>query len=238
MLDKMFDEDIYDDGRSNHTEELLAKGQYESDPEQILNGFKVFQKKYVYKGVVFQLVLVVLAIASQVLTIVSDTSGDVMMPVVLIIVCVFLGVNLALRPFNTMKNLRKGIQYLTGTIYEAEIYNDKIKIITVYDAPLENGETVDTEKLAESDKKGLEAVEEARVDNTDDEEEYDGPPATIIHLDSHLAEIIETDELYIVYVKKVNIFVIPKNAFKPYEVQAVNEKLSNIMGVRFKGLEC
>lgn len=238
MLEKMFDESSSYDDRQSVSEELLAKGQYESDPDEILKGFKVFQKRYVYKNTALQIVLVVLAIISQVMAIIADKSGDIMFNVMLITACVVLGVWVLLRPVNTAKNLRKGIEHLKGTVYEAEIYSDRIKITTIYDAPLENGDTVDTEKLSDTDKRGSEAVEEARINTvTGEEEAEDEIPATIIHLDSPMVEVTEREDMYVAYVKKVNMFVIPKHAFTADEIKAVDEKLSAIMGVRFKSME-
>jgi len=40
--------------------------------------------------------------------------------------------------------------------------------------------------------------------------------------------------MYIVYVKKINVFVIPKSAFTPEENTEIKNRLSNIMGVRYK----
>lgn len=220
MLDKMFDEAPAEQ-TGNYPEELLAKGQYESDPDDIIKGFKVFQKRHVYGNLVLQLVLVALAIASQVLSVVYNQNGDIMMNVTLIVCCVFLGIWLFMRPVNTVKNLRKGIEELKGTIYETEMYADKIKISTIYDAPVENEKS---EEVPEND------------DDTENTDE-DVIPATIIHLDNAGVEITETDSLYVVYVKKVNIFVIPKAAFSDEENKLIAEKYEILLGVRFKPYE-
>ena len=71
----VLDDDIYDDGRSSF-EELLAKGEYKSSKEDILKGFKLFQKKYVYKSVGIQMFIVVLGLVSQILTIFTAAEGE------------------------------------------------------------------------------------------------------------------------------------------------------------------
>ena len=43
--------------------------------------------------------------------------------------------------------------------------------------------------------------------------------------------------MFILYVKKVNIFVMPKSAFKEEECTLIRDKLSNLMGVRYKAGE-
>lgn len=223
MLDKMFDEAPAGQ-MGNYPDELLAEGEYESDPDDIIKGFKVFQKRHVYGNLVLQLFLVALAVASQVLSIVYNHNGDIMMNVTLIVCCVFLGIWLLLRPVNTLKNLRKGIEDLKGTIYKAEMFADKIKISTIYDAPVEN-EKAAREGSFEED------------DSSENDEDEDVIPATIIHLENAGVEITETEKLYVVYVKKVNIFVIPKAAFSDEENKLIAEKYEILLGVRFRPYE-
>lgn len=224
MLDKMFDEAPAEQ-MGNYPDKLLAEGEYESDPDDIIRGFKVFQKRHVYGNLVLQLILVALAIASQVLSIVYNHNGDIMMNVTLIVCCVFLGIWLLMRPVNTLKNLRKGIENLKGTIYKAEMFADKIKISTIYDAPVENEKAAREETPSEED------------DSSENEEDEDVIPATIIHLDNAGVEITETEKLYVVYVKKVNIFVIPKAAFSDEENKLIAEKYEILLGVRFRPYE-
>ena len=220
----VLDDDIYDDGRRSF-EELLAKGEYKSSKEDILKGFKIFQKKYVYKSVFIQMLIVVLGLVSQILTIMTaGENDDVSFSYMLIVMCVVLGGYFLIRPKNTFRKLENSIGELEGTVYEAEIYTDKIKISTLYD-PYISEEAKKESELAESEKKS--------DDESDPEDEL--PPATIIHLDNSAVEIVESSELFVVYIKKFNVFVIPKSAFKPYEVMEIKNRLSNIMGVRYKG---
>lgn len=231
MLEKILDEGTENDDRISFSDpELIAKGQYKSDPDRIVRGFKVFQKKHVYGSTIFMLVLVVLAILSQVLAMRGENS-DPTFNVMLIIICVFVGAWTALRPYNTLKKIKKAVETLGDSIYEAEIYPDRVKISTIYDAPLENGETVDTEALASSEKEGDEAVEGARINTVTGEEEE--IPATIIHLDNPAVEVTECEDMYVIYIKKVNNYVIPKSAFTEEENEAVRDKLTELMGVRY-----
>ena len=213
------EEDNYDEGAGGYPSELLAVGQYVSDPEEILRGFKIFQKKYVYKSTALYLVLVVLAIASQVMSLIYD-SRDPMFSAGLIVLCLCVGSWIALRPHNTLKNLSKSLEGLKGSVYEAEISTDKIKISTIYDAPVENAPPDDEPE-----------------ETAEDDPEKDVIPATIVHLDNSAVEIVECDDMFILYVKKVNIFVMPKSAFKEEECTLIRDKLSNLMGVRYKAGE-
>lgn len=219
----VLDDDIYDDGRSSF-EELLAKGEYKSSKEDILKGFKLFQKKYVYKGVFIQMLIVILGLVSQILTIATAAENeDVSFSYMLIVVCVVLGIYFLIRPKNTFRKLEDSLGELEGTVYEAEIYTNKIIISTLYDP-----------YILEEAEKEAEAAENKSADEVNDEDS-DLPPATIIHLDNAAVEMVESSELFVVYIKKLNVFVIPKSAFKPYEVIEIKNRLSNIMGVRYKG---
>ncbi|MGN1105581.1 MAG: YcxB family protein, partial [Huintestinicola sp.] len=98
------------------------------------------------------------------------------------------------------------------------------KISTLYDPYISE----EAEKEAEA--------EEKETDQKDNDPDSELPPATIIHLDNAAVEIVESSELFVVYIKKLNVFVIPKSAFKPYEVMEIKNRLSNIMGVRYKSV--
>ena len=219
----VLDDDIYDDGRSSF-EELLAKGEYKSSKEDRLKGFKLFQKKYVYKGVFIQMFIVILGLVSQILTIATAAENeDVSFSYMLIVVCFILGIYFLIRPKNTFRKLEDSLGELEGTVYEAEIYTNKIIISTLYDP-----------YISEEAEKEAEAAENKSADEENDEDS-DLPPATIIHLDNAAVEMVESSELFVVYIKKLNVFVIPKSAFKPYEVIEIKNRLSNIMDVRYKG---
>ncbi|MDE7293155.1 MAG: YcxB family protein [Oscillospiraceae bacterium] len=143
----------------------------------------------------------------------------------LILVCIILGVYILERPRGTYKRLEAAIKELDGTVYKSEIYTNKIIIYTIYDSYNKD----DPDNVSEDE------ADSGKEENSEDAESGDDlPPATVIHLDNGSVEIVETDKLYVVYIKRVNVFVIPKSAFKAYEVTQIKDKLSNIMGVRFK----
>ena len=218
-------DDIYDDGRVS-LDEKIAEGEYESSSEDILSGFKVFQKRYVYKGVVLQMALVILGLLSQVVNIMGAAQGeDLFFSYMLILVCIILGFYILERPRGTYKRLAAAIKELDGTVYKSEIYTNKIIISTIYDPYNKD----DPDNVSEDE------ADSGKEKNSEDAESGDDlPPATVIHLDNGSVESVETDKLYVVYIKRVNVFVIPKSAFKAYEVTQIKDRLSNIMGVRFK----
>lgn len=217
----ILDDDIYDDGRVSY-EELLAEGEYKNEKSDILKGFKVFQKKYAYRSVAIQLTLVALAIVTQAANIAVPAEGkDISFSVLLIVICVFLGIYMLMRPRNTFKNLEKSLEDEQEAVFKAEIYTDKIILTLLYD-----------EYISEEDKPVDPPEQKTAEEEKNDED--NAPPATIIHLDNSSVEIVECKDIFVVYVKKVNVFVIPKSAFKPYECMDIKNRLSNIMGIRYK----
>ena len=207
-------DDVYD-GRK--VSELIAEGEYKSSKEEILRGFKIFQKKYVYKSVAVQMTLVVLAIITQLVNIVMGADRDVSFSWMLVVFCVILGGYLLMRPKNVYRKLDSSLGELEGAVYKVEIYTDSLKISTIHDTYISE-----------------EAEKEAEEESEAEGEEDDTPPATIIHLDNSSVEITDCSDMYIVYVKKINDFVIPKSAFTPEENTEIKNRLSNIMGVRYK----
>ena len=66
------------------------------------------------------------------------------------------------------------------------------------------------------------------------EKEAEEIPATIIHLDQPIVDLLDKDDMFILVVNKSYVFIIPKSAFTEDKVQKIREKLSVIMGIRYK----
>lgn len=214
ILKEMFSEESSDFEKRPAV--LLAKGKYVSNAETILEGYKVFQFRYVLKNLILKLVLVILALASSVIMLMSDRSDA--MSVFCIMLCICVGFYFINEPIKNRKNLKNGLEQLEGIEYEAEITDQYIKISTVPDETNENTD----EKVNENETAEDESGEENEI------------PATLIHLDSAIVDFIDEEKMFIVCVKKSYVFIIPKSAFTEDEVQKTREKLSAIMGIRFK----
>lgn len=227
ILKEMFDEGSGDDLGNNREEVQLAKGRYKSDPETILSGYKTYHKKYVVKSLVFKMLLVLLALASSIMMLLT-TDGTPTMPAMMILICVAIGVYFISEPINNRKKLKKGLEIADGTEYEAVITDRTLKISTV-----ELPKTDETADNAENKEKTVGESSENTAP-AEAEKKDDDIPATIIHLDSHIVDFIDRDGMFIVCVKKSYVFIIPKSAFTEEEVQNTREKLSSIMGIRYK----
>lgn len=226
MLKEMFSEG--DESFSAPEGEFLAKGKYESNADQILKGYKVFQKKYVVKSLIPRLLLAALAIASSIMMIISDPGGK--MPVLCLMIALSVTVYFISQPITNSKNLRKGLDSISGTEYEAEFYTDKVKISTVnFQSDIVEIEKV--EETAETTESNVQTEADIAIYGEKEAEEI---PATIIHLDQPIVDLLDKDDMFILVVNKSYVFIIPKSAFTEDEVQKIREKLSVIMGIRFK----
>ena len=131
------------------------------------------------------------------------------------------------QPITNSKNLRKGLDSISGTEYEAEFYTDKVKISTVNF----QSDIVEIEKVEDTSEQNVQTEADIAIYGEKEAEEI---PATIIHLDQPIVDLLDKDDMFILVVNKSYVFIIPKSAFTEDEVQKIREKLSVIMGIRFK----
>lgn len=205
--------------------ELLAEGEYESKSDEILRGYKVYQKKYVFTSLIWKMLLVALAVTSSVMMII--TSEDPMLPVMCLLISISVGIWFVSTPVSNRKKLMRGLDSMEGTNYKAEFFTDKIKIST----PVE--ENVETEQGQAEQTEQTEQTEQSEADIALDGENEE-IPATVIHLDSPIVDLTDKEDMFILVVKKAYVFIIPKRAFTEDECQRIREKLSAIMGIRYK----
>ena len=194
--------------------ELLARGDYESSKEKMLSGYKEFRKRYAVRSLMGRLFVVLIATASAVFMIVTSSSDQRDMPIFCLVLCLFIGGWFISQSVSNKKKYMASVDALVGIPYHAEIYTDKIKITDMSPLPEpEQGEGEETEPA---------------------EEEKKEQPSTVIHLDEYIVDILDREEIYVLVVRKAYVFIIPKDAFTDEENQRVREKLSAIMGIRYK----
>lgn len=194
--------------------ELLAVGGYVSEKQIMLSGYKEFRKRYIMKNLVLRLFIVALAMASAIFMFVTSSADDRMIPVFCMLLCVFIAVYFISQNIQNKKKYMASVDDLSGIPYHVEIYTDKIKISDM--SPIEESEE--------------EVPEETETDNPQEEEN----PTTVIHLDSSIVDLLDKENIFILVVNKAYLFIVPKSAFPQEDTQKVNEKLSNIMGIRYK----
>ena len=216
ILNEMFGEG--DSTAAAYVGELLASGDYESSKEKMLSGYKEFRKRYALKSLVGRMLVVLLATASAVFMIVTSSSDQRDMPIFCLILCLFIGGWFISQSVSNKKKYLASVDSLTGIPYHAEIYTDKIMI----------EDTSPREETQPEETSGEEDVSE------DVETEEPKNPSTVIHLDSPIVDILDKEDIFVMVVRKSYVFIIPKDAFTDEEVLKVREKLSVIMGIRYK----
>lgn len=196
--------------------ELLASGDYVSEKQKMLSGYKEFRKRYVMKNLILRLFIVALAMASSFFMLVTSPEGDRMIPVFCMVLCVCIGSYFISQNIQNKKKYMASLDDLSGISYHVEIYTDKIKISDM--SPIDRTE------------ESVEVPEETETDSPQEEEN----PTTVIHLDSPIVDLLDKENIFILVVKKTYLFIIPKSAFDADSIQTVKEKMSAIMGIRYK----
>lgn len=225
ILNEMFGEENQDD-ISLHEGEFIAKGEYESRPEEVLDGYGIYQKRYVFKSLALKLILVLIALASSVMMIITSSGNDIM-PIFCLLICISIGIWFISQPITNKKNLRRALEIADDTKYQAEFFTDRI-IISDISSP--------DNKKEEKPENGFSDNEAPEEKKEDQEEKPEKPPATIIHLDSHIVDLLDKSDIFILIVNKSYVFIIPKRGFTEDDIQRIREKLSVIMGIRYKVL--
>ena len=194
--------------------ELLAAGNYVSEKETMLSGYKEFRKRYIMKNLILRLFIVAIATASAVFMTVTSPADDKMIPVFCVVLCVFIAVYFISQNVQNKKKYMASLDGLSGIPYHVEIYTDKIKISDM--SPVEES---------------AEEVSENAEEEIPQEEEN---PTTVVHLDSPIVDLLDREDIFILVVRKAYLFIVPKSAFSQDETQRVHEKLSAILGIRYK----
>lgn len=234
MLKEMFSEG-QDDSFQKREPVHLAKAKYKNSAEMIISGYKTFQKKYVYKKVFLKMLLVVIAIVSSVLMLLTSEEGDVR-PIIMIAVCVVIGAYFISQPIKNRNEVKRSAEKLDGSEYDIEITDQTIKITmadaenaAVYD---ENGDTAEPSEVTEeasTENCGSDAPE----DENSEAEEDKAPPATIIHLEGTV-DILDRGDMFVLIVGKKYVFIVPQDVFSEEELEKTRHKLAAVMGIRYK----
>lgn len=196
--------------------EFLASGDYVSEKQKMLSGYKEFRKRYVMKNLLLRLFIVLLAMASSVFMLVTSQAGERTVPVFCMVLCVCIGSYFISQNIQNKKKYMTSLDGLSGIPYHVEIYTDKIKISDM--SPIDRTE------------ESVEVPDETETDSPQEEEN----PTTVIHLDSPIVDLLDKENIFILVVKKAYLFIIPKSAFDADSTQTVKEKMSAVMGIRYK----
>ncbi|MCH5193279.1 MAG: hypothetical protein J1F11_04905 [Oscillospiraceae bacterium] len=239
ILNEMFGEG--DSAAAAPAGEFLAEGDYESSREKMLSGYKEFRKIYTVKSLIGRLFVVLLATASAVFMIVTSSGDQREIPIFCLILCLFIGGWFIRQSVSNKKKYLQSVDALTGIPYHAEVFTDKIKITDMSPLPEPVEEESPENKGESADETGLsekKEVPENENKNISGEAGLPGEisesPSTVIHLNEYIVDILDREDVYVLVVRKAYVFIIPKDAFSEDENKKIREKLSAIMGIRYK----
>ena len=138
ILNEMFGDENNDENPA-YEGEFIAECNYSSDPGEIMTGYGIYQKKYVYKSLALKLIIVVIAMISSVMMIFTSGEGDIM-PAFCLLLCIAIGWWFISQPIGNKKKLVKGLELMKGTPYKAEFFTDRIIISDMSPVPAENND--------------------------------------------------------------------------------------------------
>ncbi|MDE7289653.1 MAG: hypothetical protein K2N71_09175, partial [Oscillospiraceae bacterium] len=144
---------------------------------------------------------------------------DKVIPFFCVFLCFFIAFYFIGQNVGNKKKYMASVDGLSGIPYHVEIYTDKIKISDM--SPIEEVPAETTETDEENSEEASEPLEN---------------PTTVIHLDSSIVDLLDKENIFILVVKKAYLFIVPKSAFDAEGTQKVKEKLSAIMGIRYKAV--
>jgi hypothetical protein len=219
----------------------------------VLAGYKVFRRRYVVKRTVLFLLLSLLALASSIMMLISD--GAAMIPLVCVAISTMVTVWFIKTPIENARKTKKAVAELEGEKYSAEITTAAVKITLLSAAESYVDETLELENEITPIHEVTESAEEetsskgrmtSQVENSskaslESNQYITSPhaecPATVIHLDQYIVDMIDTGDSYVIVVAKKYVFVIPQSAFTEAENANVTSRLSAVMDERFKSLK-
>jgi hypothetical protein len=206
----MFGDGSKHEGEMSRATEKLAAGEFVYNESDVLDGYRLFRRRYIARQTALRLILVGLALASSLLMLFTD--GFKPMPVICTALCVVVAAWFIKTPIDNKRKTAKSVSELTGETYAVEFTTATLKIALITEI-------------------SRDALDELAGD-------YDQElPATLIHLDQYIVDILDTEGIYVIVVAKRYVFVIPKAAFDTETNARIRARLSDIMETRYKTLE-
>ena len=195
---------------------VIEKKRYSISYDMFENAYTVFQKKYVYpRAYIMCGLLVALAIANIVNTILGGAKGGIM-SYLLVAACLALAAVNIYNPKKVKKNLMQSIRGIENDVYTLEVLPDKLTIGTVLD-PIEQRDSEPEE------------YEEVFGDTEPAPEEIQ---KSDVYINSQL-RVTERADYFMVYIKRSMFYVIPKHALTDEEKVRLAMYFSSKLGKYF-----
>ncbi len=192
---------------------MLTK-QYHIPYEMFRNAFISFQKKYVYPRSYLLMAVFLLVAGIYAYFTAIGTEQQRPMYCMIIMVCVIMCGLQWYNPRKIRRNLMESIRGLEGDLYEFRLYPEYLEIGTILPEEEVSEDMQETDALFEDVP----------------QENFSG---TRMYYSKAL-EVTEYPEFFIVYIKKANFYVLPKNAFSEEELNLLRGEFSRNLNDGFQ----
>ncbi len=194
------------------TTPILTK-QYHIPIEMFRNAFIAFQRKYVYPRnyLIMAVFLMAGIIYAYQITVATEQQRPIYCMIVLF--CILM---IGLQWFNPRKvrrNLMNAVRELENDLYEVRIFSEYLEIGTI----------LPDEEVSEEQEQADALFEDAPQEN------FSG---TRLHYGKFM-KVTEYRDFFIVYMVKVNFYVLPKKEFSEEEIKKLRETFSKNLGKGF-----
>ena len=195
----------------NDNSTLKVKFEYSVSNDEENIAFKEFQKKYVLKSNIIRTILFALIGALFIQQVIKNP--DYTLGWGLIGVCVAFIFFIWYNPYKIRKSLLRALKEIENDIYEFELYDDYFSIKTIF---CENKEEI------------------ASISELEDkEEEQQEIPPRIVYFNKEPFEVVEIEEMFVIFMKRQTIYVLPKRCISEKQQQDIREVLSEKIGEDF-----
>jgi hypothetical protein len=129
MFGEMFGSEDNNEENVIPASEIIASGEFVYDASDVLEGYRVFRKRYILKQTILRLVLVTIALASSIFMLITDGASPI--TVACVALCVIVAAWFIKTPIDNKKKTSQAVKELEGESYAVEFTADTAKIMIV-----------------------------------------------------------------------------------------------------------
>lgn len=198
-------------------EEIIVERKYSIPYDMFGKAFTTFQKKFVYPKAYAISLLLLVAAAANIFSIVKKESS--VLGYVLTFACLALAFVNWYNPKKLKRNLMQSIKGIENDVYRLKIIPEKIIIGTVLEPDENNNKSVNEYEEVFDDVPAAEEIAD-----------------TEIYLNSSVI-VIEKSEYFMIYLKKSMFYIIPKKDFSEEEITVMQIHFQKQLGRNFRSEE-
>ena len=190
--------------------EPILKRQYHIPIEMFRSAFVAFQRKFVYPRNYVMMGIFLLAGIIYAWQVTQCSEQQRPIYCMIVVFCILMIAFQWYNPRKIRRNLMDAVKEIENDLYECRIYPEYLEIGTI----------LPDEELTEEQEQADALFEDAPQEN------FSG---TRLHY-SKAMKVLEYKEFFIVYMVKVDFYVLPKKAFSEEEIKTLREEFSKNLG--------